>query len=223
MYSISLMINLYNSYWKYHKFNHLPDFKYKWPVISKYLPKNQDLSILDHGCGTGVIYKKLTEFNPKSKIYGVDVSELAIKAITKKFPKNIFKVVKDGQKLPFKTASIDFIVSLDVIEHIYNTKNILNEFYRILTPNGKLLLSTPYHGFIKNMVINIINFETVFDPYGPHIRFFTKKSLFTGLEDSGLDVIKFGYFGRFYPLSRGMFILAQKKENNFQLNQGKYI
>ena len=216
------MANLYNTYWKYHKSKQLPDFKYKWPVIFNLLPKNENITILDHGCGSGYIFSRLLKLNPSSKITGVDVSEYAINLISKRFPQNNFHVVKDGEKLPIKSSSVNFIVSLDVIEHIYFTREILNEFYRILSSTGKLLITTPYNGLIKSLVISIIDFEKVFDPYGPHIRFFTKRSLSDGLERAGFEIIDSGYFGRFYPLSRGMYVLAKKKVGRFMPKKSIY-
>ena len=99
------MVNLYNSYWKIHQTNKLSDFNYKWPVVSAYLPKNETIKILDHGCGNGVIFKKLSELNPNSNFTGVDVSDFAIKKdfqtvsqieifCCKRRRKNTFKIQK---------------------------------------------------------------------------------------------------------------------------------
>jgi 2-polyprenyl-3-methyl-5-hydroxy-6-metoxy-1,4-benzoquinol methylase len=220
--SIRNKVNPYNSYWKFHKSQILDDFNYKWPTIIKLIPKNKEIRILDHGCGTGIIFQRLIKLNPKSTFFGVDISEYAIKTIKKRFPKYNFYNVGDNGKLPIKRNSVDLIISLDVIEHITATRDILSEFNRILKPDGELILSTPYHGVIKNLVLSIIGFEKVFDPYGPHIRFFTKKSLTQGLDQAGFKIKKFGVFGRFFPLSRGMFVVAQKQNKELKLTNNQY-
>ncbi len=202
------MADYYDPYWK--QTDELSDFVYKWPVVSKSIPQQQDITFLDYGCGTGKIAKKILEMNPKSKIVGMDVSGYAIKKISKLFPKQKFYQVADGGKLPIKNKSIDFIVALDVIEHIVDTDFILDEFNRSLPQGGKLLISTPYHGIIKNIIISLIAFELIFNPYSAHLRFFTKKSLFEGLKRHGFKPLNFGYFGRFFPISNGMYVLAEK-------------
>ena len=203
------MINFYDLYWKINP-DQLGDFPYKWPVISKVIPTNKKMRILDYGCGTGHIFKKIQEMNPESTLIGADISPLAVKSISKRFKKNKFHVVFDGKKLPIKTSSIDFIAAFDVIEHTVDTDLLLKEFHRVLSPKGRILISTPYHGVIKNILISLIGFETVFDPFGVHIRFFTKQSLQEALKKRGFALLSNGFYGRFAPLWRGMYVLAEK-------------
>jgi 2-polyprenyl-6-hydroxyphenyl methylase/3-demethylubiquinone-9 3-methyltransferase len=90
---------------------------------------------------------------------------------------------------------------------------MFNEFSRILKKGGVILISTPYCGFFKNLAIAIINFELVYDPLGPHIRYYTRKSLENCLNLIGFRTLHFGVFGRFFPLSKGMYVLAKKGKN----------
>lgn len=205
------MNGFYNKYWKEKTKDELDDFSYKLPTISKIIPRINNLKILDYGCGTGKTFQELIKINPGAKYYGVDISDYAIKKISKKFPAYKFFVVKEEEKVPLKSGSIDLITCFDVIEHVYNTEWLLLEFFRLLKPKGKLILSTPYHGFIKNLIISTIAFDNVFDPFGPHIRFFTERSLKSGLEKYGFRIIKKGYYGRFYPISNGFYIITQRR------------
>lgn len=204
------MSKYYNLYWKNPKNEHLSDFPYKLPVVKRIAPKTPNLTIMDFGCGSGNMLSEIMKLNPKSKYIGIDVSDIAIKKIKERFPKEIFFAVEDGGKIPVKTGSVDFILALDVIEHVYNTKETLSELARILKPGGRILITTPYHGLLKNLIIIFFFFEYYFDIYGSHIRFFSKKSLMSLLKDVRLKVVNFGYFGRFFPLSRAMFALAEK-------------
>ena len=201
---------MYNDYWTRHKFSTLPDFHFKWPAIRKFVPKKPGLSILDFGCGPGLIISAMKEINPEAKYIGIDVSEKAVAKAKKRHAKDKFYVVADGDKFPLKAGSVDFILTTDVIEHVYNTKKVFKEFRRVLKPGGKILMTTPYHGLIKNLVIVLLAFEKIFNPTGPHIRFYTKKGLFELFEEHRFKVEDHGYFGRFYPLSRGIFVLAKK-------------
>lgn len=203
------MSDLYDEYWS--KSELRGDDSFKWPHIKRLLPKNEKIKILDFGCGDGILIKYMKRNNPKSLFYGVDVSKKIIQINKKKISFAKFYVTSDGGRLPFPNNSFDFIVSTDVIEHIYDTEYAFRELSRVLKPNGKILLSTPYNGIIKNILVVIINFDLVFSPTGPHIRFFTRKSLSACLRKVGLVPLKFDYFGRFYPISNGFLVLAEKK------------
>ena len=200
----------YNEYYKKRRGGYLDDFSFKWPVLRKVLPLKNGQTVLDFGCGTGKIIKKMKTDFPKCKYFGLDVSEVAIKIAKRTCPNDKFYVIEDGYKLPFKNNGFDFIIAADVIEHVYNTKKTFSELVRVLKPKGKILISTPYYGFIKNLLIITFGFDKIFDPFGQHIRFFSKKSLFSIVTSEGLSVTKHGYYGRFYPISRGIYILAEK-------------
>ena len=116
----------------------------------------------------------------------------------------------DGEQFPLKTEVVDFIFSSEVIEHIYDTKNALKEMARVLKQGGRLLITTPYHGFLKNLIILFHGFDDHFNPVGPHVRFFTERSLGVCLKDVGLRIVKKGYFGRIYPIPHCFYVLAEK-------------
>lgn len=196
----------YERYWSNRK--DLEDSCYKWQAIKNLIPRDPNLKILDFGCGKGAITEEIIKINPRIYITGVDISSKAINVIKKKIKTHEFIRINNEQKLPFKSNTFDFILALDVIEHIYDTELILKELQRVLKKNGKILISVPYHGIMKNIILSLFFFEKVFDPIGPHIRFFTSKSLKKMCKD--FKIIKLGYFGRFWPLWRGMFIFCQK-------------
>jgi len=53
-------------------------------------------------------------------------------------------VFSNGIKLPFKDASIDIVLSSEVMEHIPEPNLFLQEIYRVLSPNGLLIMTTPF-------------------------------------------------------------------------------
>lgn len=202
------MSKFYEKYWKDKEV--LEDFHYKWPVIKRLIPQEIKISILDFGCGKGKIIDEIVNINHKADITGVDVSNTALNFAKKKFKKFKFIKIEDGEKLPFNKNSFDFIISSDVLEHVYNTQNVFKELSRVLKPQGRILISVPYNGLIKNTIITLFFFEFIFNPRSPHIRFYTKRTLLHEIKSVGLTPVKFGYFGRFYPLSKGMFCLCEK-------------
>lgn len=117
-------------------------------LIDKYLvtAKNQNtMVILDAGCGTGLLAKKLEKFG---KVIGVDFSKEAIKFAKKRNVKTIYSSV---DKMPFKNNTFDIITSVDVIYHewVHNDQHALNEMFRILKPNGLLVLKVPAIKWLK--------------------------------------------------------------------------
>jgi SAM-dependent methyltransferase len=54
--------------------------------------------------------------------------------------------------LTFPDASLDFILSLEVLEHIPDYRAALREAARVLCPDGVLLISAPFHGKEGNLV-----------------------------------------------------------------------
>lgn len=200
----------YERYWKGTPVG-LGDFAYKWPILKTFIPRKRCV-ILDYGCGKGKILTEIRKINPRAVLYGADVSAIARKTSKKSVPSaKIFSIDAD-QRISLRSGSCDFILSLDVIEHIYDTKKVFQEFHRLLGPRGHLLISTPYYGLAKNIIIAIIGFNIVYDPVSAHIRFYTKQSLIKVLREHGFSIIKFGYYGRFPFVWRGMYAFCTKTD-----------
>lgn len=92
--------------------------------------------ILDFGCGSKP-YESLFE-NAKSYI-GVDID---VSGHNHKESKVDY--FYDGKKLPFADESFDAVVCFEVFEHVFNIEEVLAEIYRVLKPNGQLLISIPF-------------------------------------------------------------------------------
>lgn len=198
----------YERFWK--KTEIPKDYKYKASLIKKLVPKQPNLNVLDFGCGNGIVIQDMLKINPSLKVIGVDNSQIAIASARKKISGQKFYIVEDGKRLPFKDNSFDFIFVLDVLQYISNTEFIFKELSRVLKSEGRLLITLPYYGILKNIVISLIGFEIVYNPRNPEIRFYTPNSLMKEIKAVGLSPIKLGYFGRLYPFSNGMYCISQK-------------
>jgi len=49
----------------------------------------------------------------------------------------------DGLRLPFRSAVFDVVFAIEVIEHVPDEQQLLNETMRVLRPGGRLILTTP--------------------------------------------------------------------------------
>ncbi|UCF08771.1 MAG: class I SAM-dependent methyltransferase [Thermoplasmata archaeon] len=87
--------------------------------------------LLDIGCGTKP-YQDL--FKNVDRYIGIDMPAENNKSAD---------IFGDGLKLPFRSNVIDTILSTQVIEHVEEPKEILNEAYRVLKTGGHLILTAP--------------------------------------------------------------------------------
>ena len=120
--------------------------------------------------------------------------------------------------LPTALQSISFntVISTEVIEHLYDPRSFLNFARRILekSDNGKLIISTPYHGYLKNLVMAIsgkmdAHHTVLWD--GGHIKFFSKSTLEKMLSDQGFMATAFKGAGRMPWLWKSMLMSAVTK------------
>ena len=57
-------------------------------------------------------------------------------------------VCADGQAIPLADSSVDLLSALDVLEHLDDDLGALDEFHRVLRPEGLLLVSVPAYRFL---------------------------------------------------------------------------
>jgi 2-polyprenyl-3-methyl-5-hydroxy-6-metoxy-1,4-benzoquinol methylase len=163
--------------------------------------------ILDFGCGMGAATRVLAAAGHAA--VGADVSESGIRLAARRVPA-AFVLIDSESRLPFESESFDVCYCSEVIEHLLDVAGFVREVYRVLSPDGQLLVSTPYHGWLKNIVVVTLNFERHFDVTGQHIRFFTPSSLTATLQAGGFRVDRLTGMGRRWPLWEAIFARAHK-------------
>lgn len=103
--------------------------------------KKNELKILDYGCGhctLGIHFSKLLGINTS---YGCDIENW--NENFKKEEKNsnfIFKKIIENKKIPFENKFFDIIIISMVLHHVKDYSFVFNELYRLLKPNGILIL-----------------------------------------------------------------------------------
>ncbi|MEM8722312.1 MAG: class I SAM-dependent methyltransferase [Cyanobacteria bacterium P01_G01_bin.39] len=106
-------------------------------------PPLENLNILEVGCGVGDFALHLVNFD--ANVTAVDFSPHAIEIAKKKSTaqnKSVNFRVADAQSLPFADNSFDLLLSCECLEHVPEPQLALNEFKRVLKPQGKLVLTT---------------------------------------------------------------------------------
>jgi SAM-dependent methyltransferase len=165
--------------------------------------------VLEVGCGAGLQTAKLAQC---WEVVGLDVSPLALVAARRALSNGRWACASVEAGLPFADGSFQAVYCCEVIEHLLDVGRALREMNRVLAPGGLLFLSTPYHGLVKNVAVALFGFERHFDPAGPHIRFFTRRTLEHELGHAGLRVEGFRALGRAWPVWMNMVAWARKVE-----------
>jgi 2-polyprenyl-3-methyl-5-hydroxy-6-metoxy-1,4-benzoquinol methylase len=99
-------------------------------------------SILDVGCGNGVISRHLGRFG--FNVTGIDVSDKAIKKAQSLNNFSNVKFVKKGaEELIAEGAKYDAIICSEVLEHLSNPDALLHVLNKSLSRNGKLIITVP--------------------------------------------------------------------------------
>ena len=120
----------------------------------------------------------------KVELYNLEASEKMLAIAKNKFPEENFKIT-DLEKLAFPDNFFDRILSLETLEHTPNPLMLLKEFFRVLKPNGILVMSLPP----KTAELPLMLYDIFFDNHGegPH-KFLSSKNVKKMLQQSGLKL-----------------------------------
>lgn len=111
-------------------------------IIQKLIPKaNREQYALDIGCDVGFFTNILTAKGFRA--FGVDLNEEKLKIARKTFEKNAVFVEMSGTNLGFAENAFDLVLALEIIEHLNNPSDLLNEICRVTKKGGKIVISTP--------------------------------------------------------------------------------
>jgi SAM-dependent methyltransferase len=181
------------------------------PIVEEYLQELPAGSrVLDLGCGNGAV---LGSFLDRGwKLVGLDFSKSGIEHARKRWPSVRFEVGDATQDLTF-LGEFDAIYSTEVIEHVVLPRRFVQNCFRLLKPGGTVVLSTPYHGWLRNVHIAITNgADRHYNPlvdWG-HIKFWSVDTLSSLLWESGFGSVEYRGVGRISYLWEYLVMRARK-------------
>jgi 2-polyprenyl-3-methyl-5-hydroxy-6-metoxy-1,4-benzoquinol methylase len=187
--------------------------KYFVPPILKRLDGRGKLKVLDLGCGNGALCKRLLDAG--HDVIGVDVSEQGINLARKAYTSIRFETM-GVYDIPHKDflAAFDVVVSTEVVEHLYAPRALSKLVKAVLKPSGQAIITTPYHGYLKNIAICLANkwdsHHDVFWDHG-HIKFWSKSTLRKLFEEDGFVFESFEGLGRLPYLWMTMLMTFRKQ------------
>jgi 2-polyprenyl-3-methyl-5-hydroxy-6-metoxy-1,4-benzoquinol methylase len=199
----------YYKYWnKKRKKN---DLYYREKISINFLSSvvSKGSQILDAGCGNGKFMGAVMDSFPYVNILGADFSEEELSEAKN----NNLQVFKSdfNEFIPFNSDRFNVVYAAEVIEHLVNPDLFLDELYRVLKPEGYLILTTPNLCAWFNRLLFPLGIQPIFvepstksklagagilknlkresQPVG-HIRIFNFEAIKDLLEMSGFKILK---------------------------------
>jgi len=127
------MYRLEDSYWWFVGRHHLVQ-----TFLREQYGAQNDLALLDLGCGTGAMSRKLAAWGT---VLSADLSPLALSFSRRRHLTRL--CAADAMRLPFRDASFDLVIALDILEHLPDDDAALCEIHRVLKPGGRVLATVP--------------------------------------------------------------------------------
>jgi len=122
------------------------DESLRWSEIQKGILQlnmnTQNLSLLEIGCGRGWMTERLSK--SFSSVIGIDPIVPVIEYARKLFPdRQFFIETPSGFIRKFPENKFDVVVTSEVIEHVHDKIEFLQNIFDLLRENGTLILTTP--------------------------------------------------------------------------------
>jgi 2-polyprenyl-3-methyl-5-hydroxy-6-metoxy-1,4-benzoquinol methylase len=149
--------------------------------------------VIDVGCGGGDFAEALA--NAGYAVCGVDLSESAVSAANARgVGRFAVSSVYDNLTEPFGVGSFDGAVCIETIEHLYSPGRMLRRVREALRPGGVFIVTTPYWGYAKNILLAVTNrmdraLTATWE--GGHIKHFSRRTLTELLTREGFELIDF--------------------------------
>ena len=183
---------------------------YLWPALKSIVESRKwpDQRAFDLGCGNGATCKMLASLGFDT--VGVDTSESGI-AIAQANGVNA-RVGSAYDDLVGTYGTFPLVVSLEVIEHCIDPRTFAKTFLSLIAPGGVGFLSTPYHGYLKNLALAVTgkmdrHFTVLWD--GGHVKFFSIKTLQELFKEAGATDPRILRVGRIPAFARSMVAIIE--------------
>lgn len=139
-------------------------------------------TVLEVGCGTGLVTRALSQALPSACVAGSEVFSEGLQFAALRNPTAQFLQL-DARRLPFR-EHFDLVGAFDVIEHIEDDVGVLEEIARAMAPGGGLLITVPQHRWLWSGA----------DEAARHVRRYTREELLAKLRSAGFEILDWQSF-----------------------------
>ena len=124
---------------------------YLWPALQEILRSENGRSVFDLGCGNGGTASLLTSIG--YDVVGVDPSTEGICHANRAYPTLRLEKGSGYDDLRSRYGQFPLVISLEVVEHVYDPRTFAKTLFDLVAPGGLAIVSTPYHGYLKNIAL----------------------------------------------------------------------
>lgn len=187
----------------------LKPYEYSSHTLVNSIIRGVNQNILDIGCGPGAI--EALANTKDNKFIGLD---RVVCRNRHYFTQFIIHNLEE--RLPFKSNPpdvFDYILMLDILEHLINADQVLQDVYNIAAPETKIVISVPN---VANIYVRLSLLLGYFEYTDrgildkTHVRFYTETSLKRWVAEQGFEVEQTLY--TIIPLNE---IFKQRQSNFF--------
>lgn len=116
------------------------------------LSKNN--TCLDLGCGTG--FFSIILVNHNFKVYALDPDQLSLKEAKELYPDSGINFINgSAENIPLADDFVDFLVCSEVLEHVNDLEQSLNEIIRVSKNGAKFFITVPSKGILGHFFLKI--------------------------------------------------------------------
>jgi 2-polyprenyl-6-hydroxyphenyl methylase/3-demethylubiquinone-9 3-methyltransferase len=112
-------------------------------LVSKLALDPHGLSLLDVGCGGGILSEEFARLG--CHVTGIDPSASSLETARRHAAQQGLEIEyrqSTGENLPFADACFDIVVCCDVLEHVQDLRAVLGHVARVLKPGGLMFYDT---------------------------------------------------------------------------------
>lgn len=200
-----------SGYWRWERADPPPDHRYLVPAVLKALGDARSRTLLDVGCGNGALSARLADAG--FAVTGIDFEPSGVDLARRAHPGLSFAVHDVGDPLPVEMAGFfDVVVATEIVEHLFRPRVLFARAREALGPQGEIVVSTPYHGYAKNLALALSGkFDDHWGPctdYG-HVKFFSRRTLGALAAECGFEPTGCVLAGRVPALAATMVMRAR--------------
>jgi 2-polyprenyl-3-methyl-5-hydroxy-6-metoxy-1,4-benzoquinol methylase len=184
---------------------------YLLPALRSVVSELPGKRLLDLGCGSGSLTNDLGGMGLDA--VGVEFTDSYLAEARASYPDVDFVAHDLTQPLPSHLhGQFDVVTAVEVIEHLLLPRQLFARAREALGPEGVLVITTPYHGWAKNVAIALLgqsdrHYEPLVD-FG-HVKFFSPRTLGALAEECDFHVAGWHFVGRIKMLAKSMVMTAR--------------